>query len=253
MDGKRDHKVPLVSLLAEEERRVLAGLLRVARGRSRMSLNAVAAAVSPGNRSQVSAWESNEESKRVRPRYETLLELAQLYRVSELELFMWGGYLDELLAPIVAMCDLAIKGFDTPQTLQTTSGQSYKVFGWLKWGIALGFRAFPLNATLTIPASVDEYNFSEYPQTGGSFRRHRTRLPHLVANAKSDLGEKELMPRERRLKAAINLHAWMRDIDSATYRFVKTMDEQFAPDVWRKTLNPLSSTSRRRATIGEIP
>ena len=111
---------------------------------------------------------------------ETLVELAPLYRVSEVELLMWGGYLDELLGPIVAMCDLAIKGFDTPQTLQTISGQSYKVFGWLKWGIALGFRAFPLNATLTIPASVDEYNFSEYPQTGGPFRRHRTRLPRLV-------------------------------------------------------------------------
>ncbi|MFY9718412.1 MAG: helix-turn-helix transcriptional regulator [Candidatus Cybelea sp.] len=211
-----------------------------------MNARAVAAHVMPGNWSQVGAWERNE----IRPRLETLLELASLYDVNALELIMWAGHFDELLPAIVAFCTPAIRGVDRRDSVRTVTG-SYKVFRWLKWGIALGVRAFPSDARLTVPERFDEYNFAEYPQSDPRFFRHRTRLPGLVQLAKNALAEKRVMPKERRLIAAMYLHAWMRDIDPATYRFVKTMDEQFAADLWRKTLNPLSSTSRRRATIGE--
>ena len=46
----------------------------------------------------------------MRPRFETLLELASLYDVNALELIMWAGHFDELLAPIVTFCDSCYQG-----------------------------------------------------------------------------------------------------------------------------------------------
>ena len=77
-----------------------------------------------------------------------------------------------------------------------------------------------------IPGALRRVHFRRYPQREIHFV-HPTRLPRPVQLAKNALREKKLTPRDRRVTAAIYLHAWMRHIDSATYCFVKTMDEQF--------------------------
>lgn len=218
-------------MLSASEQQAFGAYLKAARQNTLRSVHAVAielaktaakrpsrkaAPLQRANANQIRAWEAG----KVPPSEETLRRLAPLYYRSVFELFIQGGYLQNVLPLAVALLkDSRIQRLDHPfsgKTMRDLTDGNEPVSTLA--GMWLAFRAFPSSFDVSSPWSeIPRYHnfvFIEPPPV-----RRPTRLPRQISSAMKALHDPLVKdPVRRRNRAAQYFQDWLLRFEPALYR-----------------------------------